>query len=146
MLTFRDLWQLLFRKRESAEVWPPPNARRAKMITISTPLLEELFRTGHRAPHVEVVKGIPPDARIVAGEFDAQRGVFRLLVHSGEFEETPEAMLIPELDVMLARHTILECPWDRAEQDRVTDIKVVKPEHALVTPARDGDIVRPFTA
>ena len=119
MIRLSDLVRLLFHRQDSGEEWPTPNPRRVKVITISSTVFEELFRTGHRSTHYEVTGGLPPDGRIVSGRYDPTRNAFELVVWSGEFPEVPDGMLADDLSVAMRRFTIAECPWDAAEAARV---------------------------
>lgn len=79
-----------------------------RFVYIPGALLVAYVTTGRSYPQspgdlIEVVEGLPPDARIIGVRFDAAHDVVGFLVESTTWPETAEGQVIPRHEIKMQR-------------------------------------------
>lgn len=83
--------------REGYEDRPDP--RRLRYVEVSRLMVLEMFKEDEYFR--KIVNGLPQDAVLVGMDYMAKHDLYELVVHSQEFDVTPEGAEIPRLDVTI---------------------------------------------
>lgn len=77
---------------------PQIHTRKVKVLQVSAPVFEEMWRTGNKI-EAEIVEGLPEDATMLGINYDSLNNVAKLLFTSKEFPDVKDGDVIPYLDV-----------------------------------------------
>ena len=90
----------------------PGMPRRVKRFEVMLSFLLEVFKTGYRARHYEIVEGIPRDARLFGAEVDPLHDTLVLYLEHESFPEVPQGMAVLDtINPLALLHVFEHCRW-----------------------------------